>query len=393
MIAPEMRIHRPQITLANNLARIEARIETDRTADWLPESLWYEVPDRYANFLHDGYEGFIIALLNLAMQLREPIEVDGPISPQLAFHLPRFQTVNEHWHPRLFDEIEVHSAGYARPEARRPKGVGLAFSGGIDSAYALMRQLAPSEAIPAYQLSHAVFIKFDLPHHPKGNYELAKERFSPLLAGLGIDLLSVRTNQRFFVPDRKMVGFTRWMNLTHRAGTIGLGLVLSKGLGRFYLSSGRRFTAVSEDRLNLISDQWLSTEWFEMVNHGIRVSRAEKIAALAHWPPASAMIDVCWWNTHGVKNCGRCPKCVRTMTTFDAIGRLEHFTNFPSLRARDQIKWLWRNGEIHYTEESYRLAKAHGNRGLQRRLGLILAFGRPWIGLRKLLRRLSKPRD
>ena len=388
-----MKIFKPVLHTGSKVTRLEARIAFDQIQPHLPESLWYEVPNEYAHFYYASLDGFAVALVSLAMQLGEAIELDGPISPQLGYHLPRFQSVNRHWHPRMFQEVAIRPTHYQIAPFSRPQHVGLAFSGGVDSSYALWRQSQSVEPVPEYRVSHAVFAQFDLPHHPGGNYERACELFRSVLTPLDIKLLTVRTNQRFFKPESGAVSYTRWANLTHRAGSVGLGLVLSQGLGRFFLSSGRPFSEVSEDRLNLISDQWLSTEWFELVNHGIRVSRAGKIEALAHWPSARNLVDVCWWNTNGVENCGRCPKCVRTMTTMAAVGRLDHFMNFPDLRVKDQFKWLWRNGEIHYTKESHQLAQVYGRRQLARRLALILAFGRPWIRLRKLARRIRKPAD
>jgi hypothetical protein len=58
--------------------------------------------------------------------------------------------------------------------------------------------------------------------------------------------------------------------------------------------------------------------------------RTEKIAALVSDPVAMRYLRVCWQQEAGEYNCGRCPKCIRTMATLRAYDALEDCATFPS---------------------------------------------------------------
>jgi hypothetical protein len=50
---------------------------------------------------------------------------------------------------------------------------------------------------------------------------------------------------------------------------------------------------------------------------------------LAHEPLALKYLRVCWDNVDGAYNCCRCEKCIRTMSSLDALGVLERTESFP----------------------------------------------------------------
>ena len=84
--------------------------------------------------LYLGPEPFIATLLPFAMAIREPIEVEAPISPQFAYHVQRFQQLYQVWNPDLFQEVPLKTLGYSPPESNpATEAVGLMFSGGVDS--------------------------------------------------------------------------------------------------------------------------------------------------------------------------------------------------------------------------------------------------------------------
>lgn len=61
------------------------------------------------------------------------------------------------------------------------------------------------------------------------------------------------------------------------------------------------------------------------------MSRFEKTALIAEWPVGLQNLRVCQRDDTGTANCGRCEKCLRTMTTLEALGKLEGLTDtFPS---------------------------------------------------------------
>jgi hypothetical protein len=50
------------------------------------------------------------------------------------------------------------------------------------------------------------------------------------------------------------------------------------------------------------------------------VHKTEKVAG---WPAALECLRVCWKNPDSAYNCGKCPKCLRTMVTLRLVGCLD----------------------------------------------------------------------
>ena len=91
----------------------------------------------------------------------------------------------------------------------------------------------------------------------------------------------------------------------------------------------------------------------------------EKTLSLAEWPAAYDTLRVCWWDPDGVENCGRCPKCVRTMTTLEIVRKLDLFSTFP--RPYHPGRVLTRLSSIkdaHYLREIQVLAVENGRTGI-----------------------------
>jgi hypothetical protein len=76
-------------------------------------------------------------------------------------------------------------------------------------------------------------------------------------------------------------------------------------------------------------DQLWSTETLEVVDDGGRLSREERLRRVAAHPVARETLRVCWENPEGAYNCGRCRKCLLTMTSLEAFGMREEVATFP----------------------------------------------------------------
>lgn len=64
-------------------------------------------------------------------------------------------------------------------------------------------------------------------------------------------------------------------------------------------------------------------------HEGLQLSRLDKARLVAGWDAALQNIRICWTNPTDDLNCGRCEKCVRTMTEFLVVGKLAQSRAFP----------------------------------------------------------------
>jgi hypothetical protein len=82
------------------------------------------------------------------------------------------------------------------------------------------------------------------------------------------------------------------------------------------------------------------------------MSRLDKVAAIAEWPEALAVLRVCLMFDvpNGAPNCGRCEKCVRTMLELMLCGALDRATSFP---VRDVTAEMVRDVPVNETNLFY----------------------------------------
>jgi hypothetical protein len=193
---------------------------------------------------------------------------------------------------------------------------------------------------------------------------------------LGIQLISARTNAREFDGGN-------W-EFCHGAMLTSLPLVLGRGLTRFYIPSTHTYSDLfpwgSDPRL----DHLLSTETLQVVHDGATATRFEKTVAIAQWPEAYSRLRVCWVKPDGLKNCCRCNKCIRTMTSLAILGKLERFETFPLQLERQHIRTcqLKDENERSFMQQVLEAAEANGKQDLASDIRYALLRGKldPWLG-------------
>lgn len=329
-----MRIYPPKIERANGWTRIAATVELERSNQQLPKTLWYEVPEVDQELVTSQLDSFVVALLPLAMTLKEDIEVYGPISPRLAYGLQEYQRVLHCWLPKQFRLVKVNCDGYRKVQNSTQKNaVASAFSGGVDSYYTLWSHLLDRERYPGYAISHALFVHgFDIPLEDTETYDSAQQAYQDLMQILGLYLLTVKTNVRAFLETEQL----SW-SFSHGAALASVALLFENLLARFYIPSSATYLDTepwgSDPRL----DHWLSTEALEIIHDAGSVSRVDKIAAIADWPETFTRLRVCWERPNGLTNCCQCSKCISTMIALELAGNLSQYTTFPEPLTHEKI--------------------------------------------------------
>lgn len=317
-----MKIHSPQLDTRDGYTFLAAYIEDSppNTPDWL----WFRVPTILRDSLTLQSDAFVSALLILAMFLGEDMEVKGQVSPRFAYGLADYQAAFRMWSPDTFKLVHLHIEHYADPvKQKKSNGIATAFSGGVDSFYSLWSNLPQRQFRPSMALTHALFtIGFDILLEDDPRWQPALADYTGLMDTLGLELLPIWTNARHFTDT--VMGWPAW-HWCFGSVLIGTAHAVGNKLNRFYLPAGRTFlTDAPVGSLPQI-DHFLSSETLEIYHHGANVTRFEKIAAIADWPLVQQRLRICWQNPHGLKNCGECDKCLRTMIALDILGKLPEF--------------------------------------------------------------------
>jgi hypothetical protein len=277
-------------------------------------------------------EPFALVAMQLAIAAGENIIVDGPIS---AAFVKRANRILLPVLSRYFDQ-PLHTALIAKDQIVVPAGNGVmtGFSGGIDSlaTYAEYRD----------ELTHLCF--FDVGSHGvqgdiEGSFQARLGNVREFGDEVGLPVIVVRSDLgRFFT------GTYAW---THTIRSAAAALVARNVAGRFLYSSGFPFSETRIGPSDFMAHidpvilPAIATEGFTAESAGTRYSRIEKTAIVADIPQAGAFLDVCTrphLAPEGMRNCGICWKCVRTIKTLDVLGYLPRFENsFPLKRYREIV--------------------------------------------------------
>jgi hypothetical protein len=310
--------------------------------------LWYRVPGLFAGRVRA--EAFLVSALMPAMARGESLELSTQIciSPRLLKSIPKIQEILHAWNPAL-RKIAVRTNSGA-PAPSRP-GAACFFSGGVDSAYTYLKH--------ANEITHLVLIHgLDIPPDDEASFSQALVQSRDLAARLGKTLVPVRTNAREFC---KANGLT--MILFHGALLASVSLLL--GFEHNYVPASQTYDDLDPWGSHALLDPLWSTESSEIIYDGGEARRIDKVRAVVEDPRLLASLRVCPGNGGG-SNCGKCEKCLLTMTAL----RLVDATTpaFPKLSMERLRKLAVNFDSLEYYLEMYEVAQQVGDSAVEKSL-------------------------
>lgn len=124
---------------------------------------------------------------------------------------------------------------------------------------------------------------------------------------------------------------------------------LQKGIKRYYTPSALSYEEIKDFGKNYRDYDMacfcesylvplLSTESLELIVDGCQYKRTQKTANIANWEFARTHLNLAC-KRNGI-NCGYCWKCMRTLATLEAIGKLEDFAPIFDLAAYRKYAFL-----------------------------------------------------
>ena len=289
--------------------------------------LWFEVPE--GELVTDRCDAVVVAMLPVAMlQGYDAIQSDIPISEALYYNLT-FHVI-----PQL--ALGSSRAKELKIEAPRTldtyasSGVGAGMSLGIDS-FATLREYADPVDAPQYKITHLAY--FNVGAHHGFDVELGRSELSrrELYEGqlLRVQEFCREHGYRLLVLDSNLAHFLRvafrrtLFKWTHTYRNAAAVLMLQNVLGTYFYSSAfnlnlfefslRTDTAAYEKWLL----PYLSNGNTRFLNSGRAWSRFEKTQTVSQMPESYKYLTVC---LVGVRNCGKCMKCRKTLMALDALG-------------------------------------------------------------------------
>jgi hypothetical protein len=347
-----------------------------------PAVIWHRFPVALEATLGEPKaEPWLLVSLLLAMRDGMAIKVDRKIDRRLLANLDEYQHA---WERRsafrdkgpVYRRVPIE----AEPADRLPPAddsVVLAYSGGLDSTFSLVRHATGSAGPASRPLAGTVFVQgFDIGLADDA-FSSALERARPLTEELQVPLWPVASNSRLVETPWPECYPCHLSAVLHQFdGSASGGM----------LASGRRWDWLGDtsDGGSPATDHLLGGRRFEIVHDGAGFDRGDKLALLADHPTALRNLRFCWAGTRLDRNCGECRKCVTTALYFRAVGLPA--TCFDTPPTDETVKRVLQDASMGGMTASYGEAVlAHADRN---------GVDEPWVSwLRKRLWRIRRARD
>lgn len=200
-----------------------------------------------------------------------PLTLEAPVSPALLDSSALIQALLHSWDPHMRPiSVKAPCRDNRGPLAH---GVGLFFSGGVDSFYSLVTHTE--------ELTHLVTINGLDGIHDRRLIAMAQE----VAKDQGLRLVIVTTDARNAVRG------LAWQEYGHGAVLASCGLLLQNEMRKIYIASSKDPAHLEPAGTHPDLDPLWGTERLEF-RHDTLVSRLEKISHIAHSPTAMKHLRV-----------------------------------------------------------------------------------------------------
>jgi hypothetical protein len=279
-----------------NISKISLELASGETKE-----LWIEAEVELSKYS----DCWVFLLLPIAMQLGENIKIEGEATKGAIEAFDRAQQYLLQGHPNMKAiNLEVSNLiEDSTDSVESSRGVGLFFSGGLDSTFS-------AETLEDIDTLISVW-GFDIPVTNSAHWNLTLDIIKPYAKELNKELLVVKTNIRELSN-----GLVEWGGDYHGTALAGVSIALTKHLKKNYLAASRQRTEPDWGHSAELADAYTTPNHLIEQTEGIeRIAKAHGIANI----PRTTYVRVCYRNVKGKANCGTCKKCVRTRLEFDLI--------------------------------------------------------------------------
>ena len=305
------------------------------------------------------------------------IRVEDSLCPLLQDGVRTAMRILAGWYGGRSDIVIEAAKGLRAFPTRAPRA-GLFLSCGVDSLHALLtnRRIFPGGHASAFRDAvYVPFFSFPDPFPDERARNIASRQRKSLEAlrkRTGLELSVVETNAGAVEPD-----FDLHVLQAHGASLIAAAHALSGRIGTVSIASSFDAPrALQPYGSHPVLDSAYASSGLAVLHEGIGYTRLEKVRELAGWEPARESLMVCFEGPlpDGRLNCGRCEKCLRTMTALSIAGDLDRFAVFGT--ARLDVESIEKmpvgyhpHAFAHYWEPMARILHEQGRLDLSRAIG------------------------
>ena len=295
------------------------------------QDIYFETTEEFASDLSCNPHAFLIAGIIPAMRYGEArLAIDEEICPQLRKGLITNMNWLSHWYGGDRQPIPIEAPVQSQPtNLNKSERAGLFFSGGVDSLSALRnnRLHFPKEHPRSIKDGLLVYglLKGEDEFNPA--FEGVVRAVSKIANDADLTLIPVNTNIYTHLKDLDL-NFHFWKYEYQGAALSSIAHAFSQRLTEVSIASTFDLANLDVWGSHPLLDSNFSSNSFQIHHENFVSSRLAKIELIAEWDTAIKNLVVCnkTQYQHDRLNCGKCDKCVRTMTALLALNLL-HQTN------------------------------------------------------------------
>ncbi len=288
------------------------------------KQIFIKTKKKYADGFTANPHAFLVGCLLPAIHLKEKrIYLDEEICPLLKESLNIAMAILKEWTKGQYQPLKIEAETKPDIKPLQHNRTGMFMSGGMDSLAALRLNRLN------YPASHPGFVKdsfflhgFDIggvvergmKYHV---FERAKEAICKITNDAKIELIPVYTNIRHLCDERAL-----WLDSFFGAVLASIAHTFSNRLNMVFIGSSYDIPNLHPCGSHPLLDPEYSSYDMRIRHRDYELSRIEKIKIVSRWDVAFQNFRVCLANVPDRLNCGKCEKCVRTMTELTALGLL-----------------------------------------------------------------------
>ena len=329
-----MKIEVLGITEDAQLLKAAAKIvweDSDRPA----QEVFFGVPREFGEYLCCNADAFLVAsfLPGITEQERR-IAINEDVCPELQEGLATVVSFFRQWYGRNLRMPRIETNGKSKwTPGSEPRDAGSFLSGGIDSLALLRVNHLRYRATDSGRIKHCFLVYgFDMgskPGHAKAFAQTVLS-LSEVARDAGVKLVPVHTNIKSLND-----GLQFWMQQFHGACLAAVGHSVAKRIRSISIAATHCVSDLHPWGSHPLIDPNYSSTELRVQHVGIEHSRVAKTQMIADWEAGLQSLRVCTQIDSALRspskglNCGKCEKCVRTMTALLAVGALGRTQVFP----------------------------------------------------------------
>ncbi|AFZ37074.1 hypothetical protein Sta7437_3576 [Stanieria cyanosphaera PCC 7437] len=324
------------------------------------QDIYFETTNEFASDIWCNPNAFLAACVIPAMRYGERrITLDAPICPALKDGLTNIMHCLVHWHKgdRRVIPIEAPLASDTDYVMAKPRA-GCFFSGGIDSL-AMVRNnrfnFAPEHS---RSIKDGIFVYGILngEDEEEPSFQYVLDAVSSIANDAEINLIPIYTNAYAHIRDLDP-DFLFWKLEFQGSFLAAVAHSLSRRLTTVSMASTYDLAHLAPWGSHPLIDHHFSSSNLHIRHEDAALSRLAKTKLVAQWDVALRHLRVCNEKDsyrEGNYNCGKCEKCVRTMTALLGLGLLEEVTTFKEKDVSKKLLIKTAHFNDTFGESSYR---------------------------------------